>query len=55
MLVLTLKENEKILIGNEISIMVVEIRGNQTRLGIVAPEDILILRGKLEQHQEGGN
>ena len=53
MLVLTLKENEKILIGNEISIMVVEIRGKQIRLGIEAPEGILILRGKLEHHQEG--
>ena len=33
MLVLTLKENEKVLIGDNISITVVEIRGNQIRLG----------------------
>ena len=37
MLVLTFKENEKVLIGNDISVMVVEIRGNQIRLGIEAP------------------
>jgi carbon storage regulator len=54
MLVLTLKENEKILIGNEISMLVVEIRGKQIRLGIEAPEGILILLGNLEHHQEGG-
>ena len=34
MLVVTLKEKEKVLIGNDISIMVVEIRGGQIHLGI---------------------
>ena len=47
MLVLTLKENEKVLIGNEISVMVVEIRGNQIRLGVEAPAGLLVLREKL--------
>ncbi|MGO8668728.1 MAG: carbon storage regulator [Desulfobaccales bacterium] len=37
MSVLTLKENEKIPIGNE-SIMVVEIHGKQIRLEIETPE-----------------
>ena len=56
MLIVTLKENEKVLIGNDISVMVVEIRGNQIRLGIEAPDDLLILREK-QRHkgaQEGG-
>jgi len=48
MLIVTLKENEKVLIGNDISVMVVEIRGNQIRLGIEAPAGLLVLRGKLE-------
>ena len=47
MLVLTLKGNEKVLIGNEISITVVEIRGNQVRLGIKAPAGFVVLREKL--------
>jgi carbon storage regulator len=47
MLVLTFKENEKVLIGNDISVMVVEIRGNQIRLGIEAPAGLLVLREKL--------
>jgi len=47
MLILTLKEDEKILIGDNISIMVVEVRGKQIRLGIEAPDDLLVLREKL--------
>ena len=33
MLILTLKEDEKILLGDKITAMVVEIRGKQIRLG----------------------
>ena len=47
MLILTLKKNEKVLIGDNISIMVVEVRGKQIRLGIEAPDDLLVLREKL--------
>jgi carbon storage regulator len=47
MLVVTLKENEKVLIGNDISVMLVEIRGNQIRLGIEASAGLLVLREKL--------
>ena len=47
MLILTLKEGEKILIGDKITAMVVEIRGKQIRLGIEAPVYLLVLREKL--------
>jgi len=47
MLILNLKENEKILIGDKIIVMLVEIRGKQIRLGIEAPDDVLVLREKL--------
>lgn len=47
MLIVTLKENEKVIIGNDISVMVVEIRGNQIRLGIEAPAGLSVLREKL--------
>ena len=47
MLVVTLKENEKVLIGDNVTVMLVEIRGNQIRLGIEAPTDLLVLREKL--------
>jgi carbon storage regulator len=47
MLVLTLKEDEKILIGDKITVKVAEIRGNQIRLGVEAPASVLVLREKL--------
>ena len=46
MLLLTRKVNETVLIGENIRIMVVWIRGKQVRLGIEAPPDILVLRGE---------
>ena len=47
MLILTLKEDEKILIGDKITVKVVEIRGKQIRFGIEAPASVLVLREKL--------
>jgi carbon storage regulator len=47
MLILTLKKDEKILIGDKITVMLVETRGNQIRLGIEAPAGLLVLRKKL--------
>ena len=44
MLILTRKENEKILIDEDIEISVVEIKGNKVKIGINAPEEIEILR-----------
>jgi carbon storage regulator CsrA len=46
MLLLTRKVNETVLIGENIRIMVVQVRGKQVRLGIEAPPDLLVLRGK---------
>jgi carbon storage regulator len=47
MLVLTRKSGEAIQIGDNITITVVEIKGNQVRLGIDAPSDVLIYRKEL--------
>jgi carbon storage regulator len=44
MLVLSRKKDEKIVIGDNISIMVVEIRGDKVRLGIEAPREISVHR-----------
>jgi len=46
MLVVTLRKDEKVLIGDNVKIMVVEIRGTQVRLGIQAPDNLLVLREK---------
>ncbi len=44
MLVLSRKSNESIVINNNITITVVEIRGDKVRLGIVAPKDVPVHR-----------
>ena len=47
MLVLTRKANEEILIGDNIRITLVRIKGNSVRVGIEAPRDVRVVRGEL--------
>jgi carbon storage regulator len=44
MLVLSRKKDEKIIIGENITLMVIEIRGDKVRLGIDAPKDVSVHR-----------
>jgi len=44
MLVLSRKKNESIVINNEITIVVVEIRGDKVRLGVEAPKEVPVHR-----------
>lgn len=44
MLVLSRQRNEKIVIGRDISVAIVEIRGDKVRLGIEAPSDVPVHR-----------
>jgi carbon storage regulator len=55
MLTLTRKVGQKIRIGDEIEIVVREIRGRQVRLGISAPQGLPVYREELYQQiaQEG--
>jgi len=47
MLIVTVKQDEKILIGDKITVLLVEIRGKQIRLGIEASAGVLVLWEKL--------
>ncbi len=44
MLVLTRKENESIMIGDEIEVKLLDLRENQVKIGIVAPRSIPVHR-----------
>ena len=47
MLVLTRKENERIVIDGWITVTVVRVQGNKIRLGIEAPQEVPIMREEL--------
>lgn len=47
MLVLSRKKNESIVINDNITIVVVEIRGDKVRLGIEAPKDVPVHRKEI--------
>lgn len=47
MLVLSRKKDERIIIGDSITIMVIEIRGDKVRLGIDAPKEVTVHREEI--------
>jgi carbon storage regulator len=49
MLVLTRKVHQSIVIGEGIEVVVLEVRGEQVRLGIRAPKDVTVHRKEVYQ------
>ena len=47
MLVLTRRLNQSIKIGDDIEITVIEVRGDQVRLGVSAPRDVAVHRKEI--------
>lgn len=47
MLVLSRKEGERIVIGDQITLVVSKVSGNRVTIGIEAPKDVKITRGEL--------
>ncbi len=47
MLALTRKTNESIMIGNDVEISILEIKGDQVKVGIIAPKSIPIYRKEI--------
>jgi carbon storage regulator len=44
MRILSRKTNEKIMIGDDISVSIIEIRGDQVRIGVDAPKSVKVFR-----------
>jgi carbon storage regulator len=49
MLILTRRVGETLMIGDEVSITVLGVKGNQVRLGITAPKDVGVHREEIYQ------
>lgn len=47
MLVLTRKKEEKLYIGNNITLTVLKVKGNSVQIGVEAPRDVRVLRSEL--------
>ncbi len=47
MLILTRRAGETVMIGNDVTITVLGVKGNQVRIGINAPKDIPVHREEI--------
>lgn len=56
MLILTRRLGEALTIGDDVSVVITEVKGNQVRIGIDAPPDVKVYRGEIYEriHLEGG-
>ncbi len=58
MLILTRRVGETLMIGDEVSVTVLGVKGNQVRIGINAPKDIAVHReeiyDRIKREQESG-
>jgi carbon storage regulator len=52
MLIIRRKPGESILIGDEIELQVVDISQHRVKIGITAPDDVLILRKEIQLAQQ---
>ena len=54
MLVLTRKPNESLIIGEDIKVTILGIRGNQVRIGIEAPPNVSVDREEIRERKDSG-
>lgn len=55
MLALSRKKNEALVINNNIEVTVLEIRGDQVKIGIAAPKDVPIYRKEVYLQIQNAN
>jgi carbon storage regulator len=59
MLILTRRVGETVMIGNDVTVTVLGVKGNQVRIGVNAPKDVAVHREEIyerikrEEDQEG--
>jgi len=51
MLVLTRKSQQEIVIGDNIRLTILDIRGGRVKLGVVAPDNVDIRRKEIAAHE----
>lgn len=55
MLILSRKVNEKIMIGEDISVTIIEIRGDQVKIGVEAPKSVKVFRQEVYEAIQNEN
>lgn len=52
MLILTRRVNESLVIGDDVTVTVLGVKGNQVRIGVDAPRDVSVHREELAQKRD---
>ena len=59
MLILTRRVGETLMIGDEVTVTVLGVKGNQVRIGVNAPKEVAVHREeiyeRIKREQEGGS
>jgi len=55
MLILTRKPNESVMIGNDVEVVVLEVKGDQVKIGIRAPREISVYRKEIYENIQREN